>query len=197
MMVAICQGANLFREALANVVTSRGHHVVCCVSTLWDAVGAIERCPADVLLLDGSLTDLDALARLRRELGLRVLLLTDAGQDGPADAALDAGLADAILDDAVAIVTLERAVNGQLRSPSRHRRAVQPAERTDETLTARERDVVDLIVAGRSTDAIAFSLGVSRSTVNSHVQNILRKLGAQSRIEAVSIYLGDRTRQVG
>jgi DNA-binding NarL/FixJ family response regulator len=52
-------------------------------------------------------------------------------------------------------------------------------------------------VAGRSTDAIAFSLGVSRSTVNSHVQNILRKLGAQSRIEAVSIYLGDRTRQVG
>jgi two-component system, NarL family, nitrate/nitrite response regulator NarL len=197
MMVAICQGANLFREALANVVTSRGHHVVCCVSTLWDAVGAIERCPADVLLLDGSLTDLDALARLRRELGLRVLLLTDAGQDGPADAALDAGLADAILDDAVALVTLERAVNGQLRSPSRHRRAVQPAERTDETLTARERDVMDLLVAGRSTDAIAFSLGVSRSTVNSHVQNILRKLGAQSRIEAVSIYLGDRTRQVG
>ncbi len=144
-MVAICQGPALFREALANVVTSRGHQVVCCVSTLWDAVGAIERCPADVLLLDGSLTDLDALARLRRELGLRVLLLTDSGQDGSADAALDAGLADAILDDAVALVTLERAVNGQLTSPSRHRRAVQPAERTDEMLTARERDVIDLL----------------------------------------------------
>ncbi len=201
MMVAICQAHALFREALANVVTSRGHHVVCCVSTLWDAVGAIEGCPADVLLLDGSLTDLDALARLRRELGLRVLLLTDSGQDasadGSADAALDAGLADAILDDAVALVTLERAVNGQLTSPSRHRRPAQPAERTDETLTARERDVIDLLVAGRSTDAIAFALGVSRSTVNSHVQNILRKLGAQSRIEAVSIYLGDRTREVG
>lgn len=196
MMVAICQGPALFREALANVVTSRGHHVVCCVSTLWDAVDAIERCPVDVLLLDGSLADLDALARLRGELGLRVLLLTDSGQDSSADAALDAGLADAILDDAVALVTLERAVNGQL-TPSRHRRAVQPAARTDETLTARERDVIELLVAGRSTDAIAFSLGVSRSTVNSHVQNILRKLGAQSRIEAVSIYLGDRTRQVG
>ena len=196
MMVAICQGPALFREALANVVTSRGHHVVCCVSTLEDAVGAIERCPADVLLLDGSLTDFDALARLRRELGLRVLLLTDPGQDGSADAALDAGLADAILDDAVALVTLERAVNGQL-TPSRHRRTVQPAERTDEMLTVREHDVIDLLVAGRSTDAIAFALGVSRSTVNSHVQNILRKLGAQSRIEAVSIYLGARPRLVG
>ena len=197
MMVAICQGSALFREALANVVMSRGHQVVCCVSTLWDAVFAMERCPADVLLLDGSLTDFEALARLRRELGLRVLLLTDSGQDGSADAALDAGLADAILDDAVALVTLERVVNGQLTSPSRHRRAVRAAERTDETLTARERDVIGLIVAGRSTEAMALSLGVSRSTVNSHVQNILRKLGAQSRIEAVSIYLGARPRLVG
>ena len=197
MMVAICQGSALFREALANVVMSRGHQVVWCVSTLWDAVFAMERCPADVLLLDGSLTDFEALARLRRELGLRVLLLTDSGQDGSADAALDAGLADAILDDAVALVTLERVVNGQLTSPSRNRRAVRAAERTDETLTARERDVIGLIVAGRSTEAMALSLGVSRSTVNSHVQNILRKLGAQSRIEAVSIYLGARPRLVG
>lgn len=197
MMVAICQGPTLFREALANVVTSRGHQVVCCVSDLSDAVGAIERCPADVLLLDGSLTDFDALARLRRDLGLRVLLLTNSGRDSSADAALDAGLADAILDDAVALVTLERVVNGHGTSPSRPRRTVQPAPRTDEKLTARERDVIDLLVAGRSTEAIALSLGVSRSTVNSHVQNILRKFGAQSRIEAVSIYLGDRTRQVG
>ena len=164
MMVAICQGSALFREALANVVMSRGHQVVWCVSTLWDAVFAMERCPADVLLLDGSLTDFEALARLRRELGLRVLLLTDSGQDGSADAALDAGLADAILDDAVALVTLERVVNGQLTSPSRNRRAVRAAERTDETLTARERDVIGLIVAGRSTEAMALSLGVSRST---------------------------------
>ena len=198
MMVAICQATTLFRDALASVVTSRGHHVVCCVSTLPDAVRALERCHADVMLLDGSLTDAAPLARLRRELGLRVLLLTDSDAEGSeAAAALEAGLADAMLDDAVALVTLERAVNGQLTSPSRPRRTVPPARRTDYSLTAREREVIGLLLAGDSTAGIASALGVSRSTVHSHVKSILRKLGARSRVEAVSIYLGEATRQVG
>src|SRR5688572_26698981 len=78
MMVAICEEAALFREALATVVTSRGHEVVCCVSRLADVVQALERCPADVLLLTGSMSDGGSLGRLRQELGLRVLLLTDS-----------------------------------------------------------------------------------------------------------------------
>jgi DNA-binding NarL/FixJ family response regulator len=197
MMVAVCQRAALFREALASVVTSRGHEVVCCVSTLDDAVCAIERRSADVLLLDGSLAEGEPLARLRQELGLRVLLLTESGGDGLAADALEAGLADAVLDHAVALVTLERAVNGQPTSASRPRKAVARSRRADSLLTAREREVIGLLLAGRSTDAMAVALGVSRSTVHSHVQSILRKLGAQSRIEAVSIYLGGTTSQAG
>ena len=57
--------------------------------------------------------------------------------------------------------------------------------------------MIGLLLAGRSTDAMAVALGVSRSTVHSHVQSILRKLGARSRIEAVSIYLGETTQLVG
>jgi two-component system nitrate/nitrite response regulator NarL len=197
MMVAICERAALFREALASVVTSRGHVVVCCVSTLTDAVRAIERCSVDVLLLDASLTEGESLARLRQDLGLRVLLLTESGWDGPAADALEAGLADAVLDHAVALVTLERAVNGQPTATSRPPKAVARGRRADSLLTAREREVIGLLLAGRSTDAIAVALGVSRSTVHSHVQSILRKLGAQSRIEAVSIYLGGTTSQAG
>lgn len=195
MMVAICQQAALFREALATVVTSRGHQVVCCVSALAEAVRAIERCDTDVLLLDASLTEAESLVRLRRELGLRVLLLTD--EDDPAVEAVEAGQADAVLDHAVALVTLERAVNGHPTSASRPRRAVAPTRHADSLLTAREREVIGLLLAGRSTDAISVALGVSRSTVHSHVQSILRKLGAQSRIEAVSIYLGETTSQAG
>lgn len=198
MMVAICQDTALFRDALTCVVTSRGHKVVCCVSTLGEAVRALERCHADVLLLDGSLTEAAPLARLRRQLGLRVLLLTDTGADrSAAAAALEAGLADALLDDAVALVTLERAVDGQLTSPLRPRPTVPPVRRTDPSLTAREREVIGLLLAGDSTVDIASALGVSRSTVHSHVQSILRKLGARSRVEAVSIYLGKTTLRVG
>jgi DNA-binding NarL/FixJ family response regulator len=57
--------------------------------------------------------------------------------------------------------------------------------------------VIGLLLAGRSTHAIALALGVARSTVHTHVQSILRKLGAQSRIEAVSIYLAATTAAVG
>jgi two-component system nitrate/nitrite response regulator NarL len=197
MMVAICERAALFREALASVVTSRGHDVVCCVSTLADVVRALERCSVDVLLLDASLAEGESLARLRQELGLRVLLLTESGGDGPAADALEAGLADAVLDHAVALVTLERAVNGQPTSTPRPPKAVTRGRRADSLLTAREREVIGLLLAGRSTDAMAVALGVSRSTVHSHVQSILRKLGAQSRIEAVSIYLGETASQAG
>ena len=102
-----------------------------------------------------------------------------------------------VIDHAVALVTLERAVNGQQTSPTRPKRATGHARRADALLTAREREVIALLLAGRSTDAMAVVLGVSRSTVHSHVQSILRKLGARSRIEAVSIYLGETTQLVG
>lgn len=198
MMMAICGQPGLFREVIASVVTSRGHHLVCCVSDLADAVSAIDGSGADVLLLDASLAVDECLARLRRELGLRVLLLTDSSGDvAAAAAALKAGLADAAFDQAVALVTLERAVNGQVSSAPRPRRVVAEPPGADALLTAREREVIGMLLAGASTGAIAASLVVSRSTVHSHVQSILRKLGAQSRIEAVSIYLGETTSQAG
>jgi DNA-binding NarL/FixJ family response regulator len=53
-------------------------------------------------------------------------------------------------------------------------------------LTPREWEVVDLLVEGASTDQIADTLVLSTETVRSHVKNILRKLDARSRAEAVA-----------
>jgi DNA-binding NarL/FixJ family response regulator len=199
MVVAICDKSALFREALAVVVTSSGHEVVCCVSTLADAIRSIERCQPDVMLLDASLTDSDSLAqwRARRKRGCvpRVLLLTGSGENGWAAAAVEAGLAEGVFDQAVALVTLERAVRGRSGPLSRARRTVTQPPRADSLLTAREYDVIGLLLVGRATVSIASTLGVSRSTVHSHVQSILRKLGARNRIEAVNIYLGEMSRK--
>ena len=199
MMVVICDKSALFREALAVVVTSRAHAVVCCVSTLSDAIRAIERCQPDVMLLDASLTDSDSLAQLgaRRERGraLRVFLLTGSGENGWAAAAVEAGLVEGVFDQTVALVTLERAVRGWVGPLSRPRRTVSQPPRADSLLTAREAEVIGLLHAGHATDSIASTLGVSRSTVHSHVQSILRKLGARNRIEAVNIYLDETSRQ--
>jgi DNA-binding NarL/FixJ family response regulator len=57
-------------------------------------------------------------------------------------------------------------------------------------LTAREREVIELVSAGATNQEIANALVISESTVKSHVKHILRKLGAANRAEAVSRHLG-------
>lgn len=56
-------------------------------------------------------------------------------------------------------------------------------------LTRREKEVFDLIFAGKSNADIADALVIAEGTVEGHVRNILRKLGAQSRGHAVHIAL--------
>jgi DNA-binding NarL/FixJ family response regulator len=60
-----------------------------------------------------------------------------------------------------------------------------PATAT-EPLTPRELEVLHLLAGGASTAAAAASLGISTATLRAHVQAVLRKLGAHSRLEAVA-----------
>ena len=55
-----------------------------------------------------------------------------------------------------------------------------------EPLTTRELEVLRLLAGGTSTTAAAESLGISTATLRAHVQAVLRKLGAHSRLEAVA-----------
>ncbi|HRC77676.1 MAG TPA: response regulator transcription factor, partial [Kouleothrix sp.] len=62
------------------------------------------------------------------------------------------------------------------------------AERGEE-LSARELEVLRLIVVGSSNKAIASQLNLSENTVKSHISHIFGKLGVQSRAEAVAVAL--------
>ncbi|WTK91996.1 helix-turn-helix transcriptional regulator [Kribbella sp. NBC_01510] len=55
------------------------------------------------------------------------------------------------------------------------------------TLTAREREVLALLVAGRSNGEIAKELVISDKTASAHVSNILRKTGTASRMAAAAL----------
>jgi len=59
--------------------------------------------------------------------------------------------------------------------------------RRDEPLTAREHEVLALVAQGRSNKEIAGQLFISAKTVSVHVSNILAKLGAAGRTEAVAV----------
>jgi DNA-binding NarL/FixJ family response regulator len=62
-------------------------------------------------------------------------------------------------------------------------------KRDADLLTPRELDVMRLIARGQSNKAIAASLVLGEGTIKYHVKNILRKLGARGRTEAISRYV--------
>ena len=74
-------------------------------------------------------------------------------------------------------------------APGASHRADAPVPRRDALLTARERDVIELLATGATNQTVARELVVSTDTVKTHVSSILRKLKATSRADAVARYL--------
>jgi len=58
-------------------------------------------------------------------------------------------------------------------------------------LSPRQREILDLVAAGRTSKEIAAALGISESTVNWHLSNAFTRLGASSRAEAVARAMRD------
>lgn len=97
------------------------------------------------------------------------------------------GALDALDDLDQADVELDVAAAARLPDGSAAQHS--PAPRRHALLTAREREVVQLVAAGATNRAIAMELVVSVETVKSHMSSIMRKLGATSRAEAVARFL--------
>ena len=62
-----------------------------------------------------------------------------------------------------------------------------PERALEDELTPRETQVLRLLARGTSTDRIRRKLEVRKSTVRTHIQHLLRKLGAHNRLEAVTL----------
>lgn len=140
-----------------------------------------------------------AQAVLERHPRTKVLMVSATDDPAIVSAALDLGVSgftrkDQRIDGIVQI--LERVAGGEvavdpelLRAAVRHLKApdVDQAERTLRYLTPREREVLRRIVEGESTKQIARAMDIAQSTARTHVQNVLVKLGAHSRVEASAI----------
>ena len=131
---------------------------------------------------------------------VRVMAATryPAGQD--VELALAAGACGVLPTDrepTSLVSAFRRAVAGELVLPAddrpllvgRLQEARSKRVRQDllTTLTEREREVIAAMAKGASTTGIALELGISPATVQSHVKNILGKLGVHSKVEAISV----------
>jgi DNA-binding NarL/FixJ family response regulator len=163
---------------------------------------AIELRP-DVVLMDVRMPGLDGIAATRELLAVspdvRVVVLTTFEQDDYIFGALNAGASGFLLkrtrpEELIAAIHTV-AAGDSLLSPSVTRTVIQrvagqpapdaAAEARLDELTARERDVLELIARGLSNGEIAATLVIEESTVKTHVRHILRKLRLRDRVQAV------------
>ena len=154
MRLAICDEQWLFASVLASALDRHGHEVVLTTDDPAELLGSAVPLRVDLCVIDvpGSPTTAELGERLH-ELSPApyVVLLADSRDDGA------------------------RVSEGWLTADRRRQPVVVDA------LTARELEVVRLVVRGYSTQQMADELGVSRHTIRTHVQQVLRKLGVHGR----------------
>lgn len=162
--------------------------------------GSLEQ--ADVVLLEASTESHEELLETLEARGLlrdsRVVLLATQSSAFWTNQALRAGVRG-ILPPSLSATQLATALDAVVQDllvlhPSEHpsrSAAANSLETLDfvEPLTAREREVLDMLAQGLGNKEIAARLKISDHTAKFHVASILGKLGATTRTEAVSIAL--------
>lgn len=202
--VLIADDEDLMRAGLVELMTADPEiEIVGQASTGREAVEKARRLAPDVVLMDVRMPDLDGIAATRELLRAapraRVLILTTFEQDDYVFGALRAGASGFLVKRTrpeellAAVHTI--AAGDSLLSPSVARRVInrmaqQPTpDLADQAklddLTAREREVLQLVARGLSNREIAAALVVEESTIRTHVKRILMKLELRDRIQIV------------
>ena len=185
------EGLRLFLDAQPDM------EVVAEAANGQEALEAVQQHQPDVLLLDLLMPEMDGLEVLQALSGLawdgRVLVLTSASEDRLVLPAVRAGALGYVLKT-VSSEELAEAVRKVARGePVLHPEITRmlmrevrrgPGAVAGEKLTQRELEVLSLLAHRLTNKEIAAELGVSETTVKTHVRNILQKLGVRTRAEA-------------
>jgi len=201
--VLVCDDQALMRQGLVMLIDNESDMRV--AGQAEDGLRAVDqarRLRPDVILMDVRMPTLDGLAATRRVMAEvtpppRVLVLTTFDLDEYVYEALDSGASGFLLKDAppesllsaIRVVAagdalLAPTVTRRLIAQFSRSRPVRPSSELNQ-LTAREREVLELMARGHSNAEIAVALEVGAPTVKTHVARVLDKLQLRDRVQAV------------
>jgi DNA-binding NarL/FixJ family response regulator len=199
----------LFRQSLAQALTSGGYTVVCQVGDS----DALDRCmienDPDIVILDRYLPGVDGLAYTRMLNALQphtqILILVAYEPEARAlqSTAFLAGASGCLSKELIApayLAAVQQLVENRLLFPSEvMRRAarqqqVSARETHLEDLTKRELEILSMAAEGMRNRAIASQLNISYHTAMKHMSNIISKLHVNNRTEASMLFLRSRNR---
>lgn len=166
------------------------------VRTYESAQDFLDRCdpdPTGCVVLDLRMPGMSGLELLERMpalgISLPVIVITGYADVPTAVRALKAGAWDFLqkpFSDQILLERIQEAIRANRQAKQEVARRQSLAKRM-QSLTHRQREILDLVVAGETSKAIAERLGIALSTVEGHRIQIMRKLGASNVAELVRL----------
>jgi DNA-binding NarL/FixJ family response regulator len=194
----------LFRAGIASLLGAWGLEVVGEAGDGLEALEQVRRLHPDLVLMDITMprcNGLEATRLIKAEMPeVRIVMVTVSEDDDDLFEAIKSGAEGYLLKD-MSEEEFNRTINGIAAGEAPLSRGVaakileefvrlahddRPKEVESGGLTAREREVVQLVAAGATNREIAAALFISENTVNFHVKNILAKLHLKNRAQAVA-----------
>ena len=184
----------LFREGIARIIGEEPDMVlVSQASTVQEAIQQFREHRPDITLMETRLPDLggiEALIAIRAEFpAARIMVLTTCDGDVDVQRALKAGASGYLLKNTPPSELLQeiRKVHSGQKVVQAELAAKLAEHIGEDTLSAREVEVLALVAAGNRNRDIGEQLCIAEETVKVHLRHICEKVGAKGRTEAIAI----------
>lgn len=215
--IIIADDQRLFRQGLRSLLEQEDDmKVVGEAADGQDAFTLAQEAKPDVILMDVEMPKLDGIQACRmileRHPDIKILMLSVHNEDERVIAAIRSGASGYIMKDAdhkefIKIIrstfagekisspflaNLTPRILFKIHDPDRMDEEIEKEINEKYSLTEREKEILGHLLKGKSNKEMADLMFVSTETVKTHLQNIYKKLGVKSRMEAALLFLKEK-----